>query len=123
MAESFLRDEDLVSKSEMDMSMFTTDQNYTPDFGLESRNTMGRRIDVDRIIIKPTATDKPYFNKDLGRIANDLFGVEKTVIEKTGFVTFLRREKNLAIIERDNQLRRLALKRQQEAEEVTSESI
>ena len=109
MAESFLKNQDLAVAS--DLYIFDIDTDYIPDFGLRIQNTMSKRIDVDKIIVKATALDKPYFNKDLQIIARDLFGVEKTVVEKTEFVLFLTTQKNLAIIERDNQLRRLRLKR------------
>lgn len=109
MAESFLKNQDLRDLS--DYETFNVDQDYIPDFGLRVQNTMSKRIDIDKIIIKATPLDKPYFNKDLQIIARDLFGVEKTVVEKTEFVVFLTTEKNLAIIDRDNQLRRYKLKR------------
>jgi hypothetical protein len=105
--ESFLRAEDVVERPALELSEFYDDPDYTPDFGLESLSSSRHRIDADRIIVKPTGTEKPYSNKELKDIASDLFGVDKTVVEKTTYVAFLTTEKSLARIERDNQLRSL----------------
>jgi hypothetical protein len=109
MTESFLRPEDLINPNAVPELPISDDESYTPDFGLESRNTTGERIDIDRIIIKPQGVEKPYPNKRLKEIASSLFGIQKTVVEKTSYVGFLTTEKSLAVIERDNHLRSLAL--------------
>jgi len=107
MTESFLRKEDIILEEEQDIADIANQEDYIVDFGLNSRNGTGQYIDIKRIIVKSTITEKPYSNKHLASITGDLFGIEKTVIEKSEYVRILRSEKNIALIERDNHLQRL----------------
>lgn len=69
---------------------------------------MSEAIDPERILFAPTLLKQPYNNVELGIIASDLFGVQRSVTKKNTTVNNLLHPKQLAVIERDNQLLAIA---------------
>lgn len=67
---------------------------------------MSEPIDTERILFTATVLKQPYNNVELGIIATDLFGVQRTVTKKNATVSHLLHPKQLAVVERDNELYR-----------------
>lgn len=105
---SFLDPIQLLPQTELDPTFYETDSTYRLDYGLTRYSTMNDPIDPDRILFAPTVLKQPYNNVELGIIELDLFGIQRSVTKKNTAVTNLLHPKQLAVIERDNELLTIA---------------